>query len=117
MPLPVCMQLCAIGFAYVCVRVWLCECVCVFVSVRASVRPCVRACVCVSVLEAMRKMLYCVYVINSVYVINRVHCALGCVYILLTLLFFYCALRVQVSYKCFLILIYITLLYIKTLHY
>ena len=73
------------------------------------------ACVCVCVLEAMRRLLN--EVLHCVYIINTVHCALGCVYILLVLLFLYCALRAQVSYKCFLILFYITLFYIKTLHY
>ena len=32
-----------------------------------------------------------------VYVISRVNCALGCVDILFTLLFLYCALRAQIS--------------------
>ena len=49
-------------------------------------------CVCACVWGVIRKMvnevLYCGYA-N----IRRVHCALGCVHILLTLLFLYCALR------------------------
>ena len=41
-------------------------------------------CMCVHVLEVIRKMLN--KVLRRVYVISRVHCALGCVQILLTLL-------------------------------
>ena len=47
-----------------------------------------------------------------VHVISRVHCAPGCVYILLTLLFLYCALRTRLRLKRLIntLLHYITLL-------
>ena len=81
-----------------CVRACVRVCVCVSVCVCVCVRACVRACVCVCVGggggEVMRKMLNAV--LQCVYVTSRVHCALDCVYILLTLLFFYCALRARV---------------------
>ena len=48
-------------------------------------------------LEVMRKMLN--KVLQSVYVISRVHCVLGCAYILLTLLFLYCALWAHIRSK------------------
>ena len=57
---------------------------------------CVAVCVCVCLLKVMRKLLnegLCVYVIS------KVHCALGWVYILLTLLLLYCVLWAHVGCK------------------
>ena len=45
----------------------------------------------------MRSMLN--EVLQCVYVINRVYCAPGCIYVLLTLFFLYCALRTHVRCK------------------
>ena len=50
-------------------------CVCLFVCVCV----CMCVCVCWFLLDMMRKMLN--EVLSCVYVINRVHCALGCLYI------------------------------------
>ena len=69
-------------------------CVCVCVCVCVCMYACVRVCVCV---EVMRNMLN--EVLQCVYVIKRVHCALGCLYILLTLLFLYCVLRAHCRCK------------------
>ena len=61
-------------------------CACVRVCVSACVRACVRACVCVgSDLKMLNEMLW------NIYVISRVHCALDCVHIFLTLLSLHCA--------------------------
>ena len=68
---------------------------------------------CLFVLEVMRKMLN--EVLLCVYVISRVHCALGCVHILLTLLFLHSELQVHVKCKRF-ILFYITLLSMSDFH-
>ena len=99
---------CACVCVRACVRAHVCVCACV----RACVRMCVCVCVCVCVrararararvLEVMRKMMNvvlqccCCCFLN---VISRVHCALGCVYILVTLLFLYCVLRAHARCK------------------
>ena len=71
---------------------------------------CVHLCaisfVCGCVLEVMRKMLNEVLCVD---VISRVHCALGCVYVSLTLLFLYCALQAHVRCSTLQILFFFAL--------
>ena len=57
---------------------------------------------CVVVVDYVVLLLLLLLLLNAelcVHVISRVHCAPGCVYILLTLLFLYCALRTHVRRK------------------
>ena len=77
----------------------LCVCSCVPFAVCVCVCVCMRVRKCVCLLEVMRKMLN--EVLSCIDVISSIYCALGCVYILLTILFLYCALQAHIRCKCF----------------
>ena len=93
----------------------VCACMLVFVCVHACVCVCMCACVCVCMCACMC-VCVCLHVcvhacfgsdekdvdeaLSRVYVLSRIHCALGCVYILLTSLLLYCVLRVHFRCEC-----------------
>ena len=82
----VCVCVCAYMYVHMCAYMQesltrVCGCVCMC----AYVHACVHVCMHTRVLEVMRKMLC--EVLQCVYVIRRVRCALSCVYIWLILLF------------------------------
>ena len=82
----VCVCVCIHVCAHVCVYAGKFDtCVCGCVCMCAYVHACMHVCVHTRVLEVMRKMLC--EVLQCVYVIRRVRCALSCVYIWLILLF------------------------------